>query len=455
MLFERLRPFLRTSAWRFTLIFAAIFFVIFCAMIALIYELTIGAQKERLERDLSLVTAEITALAVAPETARTDFIRFIRERSDLATSLILALVDNNKIILGNLSSIPGDLPAFPEHRYFPVVVSDYTGEPTVRTAIGSRAETRFGSLTIALFDNNQQILESNFWGGAMVALTCALIITLVAGFIFSRYVLSRIKQIYRLTAEVKAGKLELRLPLSKRADEFDNIASQINAMLDEIDELIQSVASVTDNIAHDLRTPLSRMRLRIEESLNDTALSTEERLWRIEQMAEIDQLIDTFNAMLELTRLEKGVHNTLPGSCDLSVICSDVVELVSPLADEKNQQLILTIEPTKIFRGDRNLLFRAIYNLAENAVKYAPAGGTIRIIAKDKTVILEDNGPGIPPEETGRVFQRLYRLDKSRTDRSFGLGLSIVEAIVRLHEGSIQLSNNNPGLRVTVNFQHE
>lgn len=445
------RPYTRTSVWRFTFALAAIFFLIFCLVIAVVYELVIDEKTEHLENRLSLAALGLMGVANAENVSKEDFIQIIQERSDRSTSLVLAL-DADGGLKGNLDSLPAQLPLFPRFGSFPIGVTDYSGEADLQTAIGTRIDTRFGSLIVALFDENQGLLESNFWTASLLALAAALVLTLITGFVFNAYVLRRITQISRLATDIKSGSLEKRLPVSKRRDEYDDIAVQINGMLDEIGELMDSVANVTDNIAHDLRTPLSRLRINIESTLENPGLSEEERVWREKLLAELDQLLATFNAMLELTRMEKGVSDTKKTPCMLAEICEDAVDLLAPLAEEKHQRLEIEADGAGSIVGDPDLLFRAVYNLVENAVKYTQEGSSIKITVSGRTLAIEDNGPGIPTEEIGRVFQRLYRLDKSRHSQGFGLGLSIVKAVVRLHGGAISLQDNRPGLKVVIEF---
>jgi signal transduction histidine kinase len=268
-----------------------------------------------------------------------------------------------------------------------------------------------------------------------------------------------VREIGELTANVKAGRLKSRLPIIAKQDEFDMIAEQINQMLDEIDDLINSVAEVTDNVAHDLRTPLSRIRISVEDSLNGIDESSIDAQWRIALLEEIDQIIDTFNAMLELSRLEKGVQHSAFDLLNIETLCHDVIGLATPLAEEKNQKLTLNIKKdnllsSSMIRGEVNLLFRAIFNLVDNAIKYTQVEGNISLtcnISTQKTdIIVCDDGPGISKEYYEAVFQRLYRLDSSRQGGGFGLGLPIVKAIIELHGGAISLSESHPGLTVNV-----
>jgi signal transduction histidine kinase len=437
--------------------------ILICSSIlALVYHFTVGEQQRKIAQQVTIVTQGFADLANSPSMTKNDFRSTIQQRIDKSGTIILLLKDNDNII-GNLSSLPKNVANYPKLQHFPIAIVNHLGDTTVEIVLGTNLETRFGRLSIALFDNNYQILESNFRSASIVALSFALVVTLISGFLLNRRVLSKVKEISELTANVKAGRLKSRLPLSGRQDEFDMIAEQINQMLDEIDELINSVAQVTDNIAHDLRTPLSRIRISVEDNLSLCDEGSDDAQWRIGLLVEIDQLIDTFNAMLELSRLEKAVQPNSFAAVNIESLCHDVIDLAMPLAEEKNQALVLDINidndtdnqtPLSIIKGEANLLFRAIFNLVDNAIKYTPTGGdiflTCNISAQKTEIIVRDNGIGIDEEYYKLVFQRLYRLDASRQGKGFGLGLPIVKAIIDLHGGSISLSPSNPGLMVKV-----
>ncbi|MBL4630437.1 MAG: HAMP domain-containing histidine kinase [Paraglaciecola sp.] len=422
MWLERFRVFTRTSIWRFTLIFTLIVILICTSILAVVYQFTVGEQKRQIAQKVTIAAQGFSDLANSPSMTESDFQKTIQRRIDRSGAIILVLKSENKVI-GNLNSLPKNLAQFPQLQHFPIAVVDHLDETTVEIVLGTSLDTRFGSLSIALFDNNYQVLEDNFRTASIVALIFALVVTLISGFLLNRRMLSRVKQISKLTAHVKAGRLKARLPTSARQDEFDMIAEQINQMLDEIDGLVNSVAEVTDNVAHDLRTPLSRIRISVEDSLKAFDEDSVDAQWRLGLLAEIDQIIDTFNAMLELSRLEKGVQKSSFNSINIDTICHDVIDLATPLAEEKNQQITVNIKtdntralPT--FKGEPNLLFRAIFNLVDNAIKYTQVEGSVsltcHICAQKTEIIICDNGPGISEEYYATVFQRLYRLDPSR-----------------------------------------
>jgi len=461
MWLERFRLFTRTSIWRFTLIFTFIVLLISTSILTIVYQFTIGEQKRQLEQQVNITAQGFADLASTANITEKVFISSIEKRVNNSASIVLVMNSKNELI-GNLQKLPLQLPEFPILKHFPIVVIDHLGESTVEIILGTKLSTQFGELVVGLFDKNYQTQESNFFSASTLALTLALIVTLITGWLFNRRVLFRVNQIARLTAQVKAGHLKTRLPLTNRRDEFDAIALQINQMLDEIDGLIDSVAQVTDNVAHDLRTPLSRIRITVEDSLKKSIVNSDDEQWRLGLLEEIDQVIDTFNAMLELSRLEKGVLRSSFEIVDISTLCYDVIDLAGPLAEEKQQKLVIEIKANEgcsdsTFKGEANLIFRAIYNVVENAIKYTQIEGCIALTChfsrEGIEIIICDNGPGISKENHDAVFQRLYQLDSSRQSEGFGLGLPIVKAIIELHGGTITLSSLKPGLKATISLK--
>ncbi|RJG50531.1 sensor histidine kinase [Motilimonas pumila] len=445
-----LKIFTRTSIWRFTLTFTFLVLLISGGILAMVYHFSIAGQQREQSQRLNLATQGFVSLANAESMTPQSFIGSVSKRAALTNNMVLVLRRQGNIY-GNLNHLPKNIPHYPNVIHLPILASNFLGEMELKKVMATRLDTRFGNLMVGLIDDTNESLDESFTTASLIALGTGLIVTLFVGFMFNSQVLSRIKQISKLTSEVKAGELHARLPITNKNDEFDHIANQINQMMDEIDELIGSVSSVTDNIAHDLRTPLSRLRIRVEDSLNKDPQAKDEE-WRQELLQELDHIIETFNAMLELSRLEKGVSGTEHKACDLVSITHDVVDLIQPIAEDKQQALSYEHQPSMVLSGDNNLLFRAIYNLVDNAVKYGPEDTEIAVSIADNIVTISDQGSGIPDEEKEHVFQRLYRLDKSRNSEGFGMGLSIVKAIIQLHHGEIELFDNDPGLIVKITF---
>jgi signal transduction histidine kinase len=297
------------------------------------------------------------------------------------------------------------------------------------------------------------ILEALTWG---LAITLAL--ALVGAWLMSATLTRRLDAINQTSREIMEGDLTRRIPLSGSGDDFDRLADGLNRMLERIEALMASVRQVSDNIAHDLRTPLTRLRNKLELLAAARPESGEARLLAEEAIADAEELLATFNALLRIARLESGSRRAAFGPVNLVPLIEDLVELYEPLAAEREQRLDWTAETSAVVvEGDRDLLFQVMANLVDNAIKYTQPGGRIQLAVEATDgwaqVVVVDNGPGIAPEYHEQVFRRFFRVDDSRATPGSGLGLSLVQAVVALHRARIELSDEQPGLRVTLRFR--
>ncbi|NOX76352.1 MAG: HAMP domain-containing histidine kinase [Gammaproteobacteria bacterium] len=292
------------------------------------------------------------------------------------------------------------------------------------------------------------------------ALILGFIITLVlggvGGVVLSRRVMKRLESINTISRDIIEGDLSRRIPLQHSNDEFDALAANLNAMLDRIEELMEDVRRVSDSIAHDLRTPLARLRNRLELLRAETEKMDGDTDLIEQATSDADGLLETFNALLRIARIETRQRREAFNKLEVGTLLRDVMELYEPLAEEKGQSLKLQIDDAVKLYGDRDLLFQALANLLDNAIKYTPLQGMIQITLDVHNgcgrITLADNGPGIPEAERQQVFQRFYRLEKSRTSPGSGLGLSLAAAVAKLHGMTLRLENNQPGLRVVCEF---
>ncbi len=297
----------------------------------------------------------------------------------------------------------------------------------------------------------RQIIVALSWG---VILT--LLLGLAGGFFISRRMMTRLEVINETSQRIVDGDLHRRVPVSHRGDEFDRLATHLNRMLDQIQELMEGIRQVSDNIAHDLKTPLSRLRQNLEEVSTYRPDDPELSESLSHALREADRLLGLFNALLRIARIES--ETVTPTLVDLSLadLVKDIVEFYEPLAEEKHQKLTLVIDAAPQLSADRDMLFQSFANLVDNAIKYTPIGGRIqlRVGSADQKPCLSicDSGPGIPPEDHERVFQRFYRTDSSRSTPGNGLGLSLARAVLQLHGATITLRSNNPGLCVEIRF---
>jgi signal transduction histidine kinase len=254
------------------------------------------------------------------------------------------------------------------------------------------------------------------------------------------------------------GDLSGRLEVTGTGDEFDRLADSLNAMLDRIEALLYGVKDVSDNIAHDLKTPLTRLRSRVEAVLSGDPDPARYRAALEATIEESDQLIRTFNALLMIARVEAGSPDGDMGEVDVAGVVRDVADLYEPLAEAEGAELVVEASEPATIKASRELLGQALANLIDNAIKHGGAGAAegrrvvVSMAREDQTLVLSvaDNGPGIPAGDRERVLQRFVRLEKSRSQPGSGLGLSLVAAVVRLHNGTIELGDANPGLVVTI-----
>jgi len=289
--------------------------------------------------------------------------------------------------------------------------------------------------------------------GFILAVIGILVFSTAAGAVTAWRVIKRIDTINATSAKIMSGNLSERIPVTRRNDEFDVLATSLNAMLDRIEGLMQGLKEVTDNVAHDLKTPLTRLRTRAEAALRDpSGVAQREALETT--LSESDALIRTFNALLMIARAEAGAPSGAFADVDVSSVAADVAELYEPVAEEAGMVLDTQITPDVHLRANRELLGQALVNLIENALKYyepvegRPGRISVVVRAAAGRVLMEvgDNGPGIPEEDRGRVVERFVRLEKSRTEPGSGLGLSLVSAVARLHKGELRLEDNKPGV---------
>ncbi len=285
-----------------------------------------------------------------------------------------------------------------------------------------------------------------------------LLFSLVAGILTAVRVLRRIDTISSTSNKIMSGNLSERVPVTKRNDEFDALATNLNLMLDRIEKLMQGMKEVTDNVAHDLKTPLTRLRNKAESALRDGQDEGARKQALETTIEESDKLIKTFNALLMIARAEAGTPSGALSEIDLSAVVSDVAELYGPLAEDQGLSIETDIPEGIRITGNRELLGQALVNLIENALKYyEPEDGKTGLIKVSLERVggrvrieVADNGPGIAAEDRGRVVERFVRLEKSRTEAGSGLGLSLVAAVAQLHKGELRLEDNAPGVRAVV-----
>jgi signal transduction histidine kinase len=301
------------------------------------------------------------------------------------------------------------------------------------------------------------VIAAGRWSIAVVV-----VLGLAGGFFVTRRVLKRVDAMTGTTQTIMQGDLSGRLPIAGTNDELDRLAGNLNAMLDRIEALMRGLKEVSDNIAHDLKTPLTRMRNRCEEALRTAEDESQYRAALQNAIEESDALICTFNALLLIARAESGQARDDMSEFDAAEIARGIGELYEPLADEKGLFLKVDAPAAAPVRGNRELVSQALANLVDNAIKYAapngaPVNGTqseivVKAMGEGDRILLtvSDPGPGIPAADRSRVVDRFVRLEQSRSLPGSGLGLSLAQAVAHLHGGELRLEDNHPGLRSVI-----
>ena len=296
--------------------------------------------------------------------------------------------------------------------------------------------------------SNEVYLWKRFLKNIISATFFVLILGLFGGYVLSRNILNRISAINRTSIEIMDGDLSQRLPVGLVNDELDQLSVNLNIMLDRLNKLMTGMKDVSDNIAHDLRTPLNKIRTNLEVTLMSNPTSDNYKNSIQEVIQDIDIVINTFNSLLAISRVESGSISIDKEKIDINKLLENVIDLWEPLAEER--EIILTDQSEKniLLDGNRNLLSQAISNLIDNAIKYGPNGNKINVGAKfekDNVILwVSDNGPGVPDADKERVLERFTRLDISRNTQGTGLGLSLVNSSIKFHKGSISLLDSNP-----------
>ncbi|MEC4726237.1 HAMP domain-containing histidine kinase [Shewanella sp. D64] len=400
--------------------------------------------EQELQTDQHLASERARYLQMALTLDKTSFAAQVKA-ADPETALVVWR--SSLDLVGALSLIPDDMPMLPKTREFPILTP---GPDKLHILTGGLVMTRYGPVLIATRTDQLATLIDRFVNAAITALMLTILLTLALGYLFSKAILRRLVQYNRLSRLIEKGEYSTRLPVSWRQDEFDMLAGKFNRVLDTLENNLLAVRGATDNIAHDLRTPLSHLRIGLEELPDKTSQELPEACAILTE--KLDHCLATFDAMLSLTRIEEGQQTLELQDFNLKVLCEDLYEMAEVMAESNEQTLSLTTSGDVQMTGDKYLLFQALFNLVDNAIKYAGEGAKIEIVQLGSEIQIRDNGPGIPDEEKARVFERLVRLDPSRHYQGTGLGLSLVKAILARHNAKVKLMDNTPGLIVSITF---
>jgi signal transduction histidine kinase len=452
---------LRTTAFQLTLVYLLIF-VLFA--VSLLGYFALNTRRLITEQITRTVTAEVTRLREQyAEAGIRGLVLIVDLRSRRpGSNLYLVTTPTGEALAGNVAALaPGalDHPGWIETSYRRIEAPDDVEHRAMvqvvelpggfRLLVGRDLEERERIYGI--------IANAGRWSFALVV-----VLGLAGGFFVSRRVLKRIDAMTETAQTIMAGDLAGRLPIAGTGDELDRLAGNLNVMLERIEALMGGLKEVTDNIAHDLKTPLTRLRNRCEQALRTARGDGEYRAALEATIAESDELIRTFDALLMIARAESGQARDNMTEFDAAEIVRDVAELYEPLAEQKGLALKVEAPEAAPVRGNRELVSQALANLIDNAIKYAgpeaskvngvPAEIVVKTGAEGERIVLTvaDRGPGIADADRGRVVERFVRLEQSRSQPGSGLGLSLASAVARLHGGELKLEDNQPGLRTVI-----
>ena len=444
---------LKTSTFRLAAIYLLVFAVSVGAILAYVFWNTAGLLERQTD---ATIRAEVQALADQYRIlGLPGIVDTIQRRSAERGGGIYLLADSNgKRVAGNLESVP------------PEVIDD-TGwiDFPLDIKVGDTKQRRSARAFHADLTDNYDLIvgrdvqELRLFGDIIKrtlywALGFALVLGLSGGWLTSRNFLRRVDAITDASRTIMGGDLSSRMPVSDTGDELDKLAHALNEMLDQIERLMTGMKEVTSNVAHDLKTPLTRLRARVESALRSNSKS-EYRAALDKTIEESDRLLQTFNALLSIARAESGQSREMREAIDAHDIVEDVAELYAPIAEEEGGTLTVAVAAGLNVLADRQLLSQALSNLVDNALKYGVTEENpkprIEITAKleDSSVVIvvADRGAGIAGEDRARVLDRFVRLDSSRSKPGNGLGLSLVAGVMKLHGGALLLEDNEPGLR--------
>lgn len=452
---------------------SAVYLLLFSACAALlVFYVTSISETELQTRMRASISDEINELgAVYSEGGIAALLQLLERRAHQpGANLYVIAGPNGEILAGNVAALqPGVLNQ-----------EGWTDQPFLYDRYGESAkrERHAAIANVIAFENGLRILVGRDIGepenarllvrqALMLAVAIMGLGALIIWFAIGRNALRRIDRTSVAAKKIMEGDLAERLPVTGAGDEFDRLSVSLNAMLARMERLNEGLRQVSDNIAHDLKTPLTRLRNKAENALAGERDVLEYRATLEDVISESDQLIRTFNALLMISRVEAGSAAAEMSDLDLSAIAAEFAELYEPVAEDRGLTLARAIEPGVEIRGNRELVGQAISNLLDNAIKYGENRDDpvieISVARNDDTIRLTvaDHGPGVPEEKYGEVVKRFYRLDESRSKPGTGLGLAIVAAVLELHGGRVELRAaeperaDNPGLAVDMLFPQE
>ncbi|WP_375203660.1 sensor histidine kinase [Hyphococcus sp.] len=466
---------LRTTSFRFTLIYVVLFAGAVALLGAYLYSATFGEAAKQTD---NVIDSEISVLADLFSTSGSGMLtRVIRQRTAWSDDAIYMLIGapSGAVLAGNLTALPpealtaeGDFFNFKFEK--PLV--DAAGREVgiqQREARGKMMRFRASAdaeqsylVVVARDVASREFLRERSQSVVTRAAMVTVALGVVIGLVFSRSLLRRVEVVNKTARAIRGGDLAQRVPTTGSGDELDDLGSNLNSMLDQIERLMAGMREVSDNIAHDLRSPLTRIRNRLNDALEGDDSAKDEALRAT--IDDSEKVLATFNALLSIARIQSGEGAGAMMPIDIVAIAEEMAELYEPAAQDAGFEFIFITAPTPPVKGSRELVSQAIANFLDNALKYAEGGTRIELKvgpARNGGAILSvaDDGSGVAPENRDRIFERFVRLEQSRSTPGSGLGLSLVSAIARAHGATLELQdglkhkdNEGCGLRIVMTF---
>ncbi len=459
--FSALGKLLRTTTFKLTLVYLTVFALF---AMALLGYFAFNTRRLITEQITDTVNAEITGLS---EQYRLGGIRRLVLTVDArarrpGSSLYLVTTFNGDTLAGNVTDLPTgvlDTDGWIETPYKRLDETEGATHPEHHSLVRVFQLPGGFRLLVGRDLEERERLYSIIASAGRWSIALVIVLGLGGGLFVTRRVLRRVDAMTETSRSIMAGDLGERLPVEGTGDELDRLAENVNLMLERIEALMHGLKEVSDNIAHDLKTPLTRLRNRCEEALRTASSEAEYRSALEGTIEESDGLIRTFNALLLIARAESGQSRDDMAEFDAAELARDIGELYEPLAEERGIALTVEAEQPATLKGKRDLVSQALANLVDNAIKYSLAGERpadapppailVRAQVEGERVLLTvaDNGPGIPEADRSRALERFVRLEQSRSLPGSGLGLSLAAAVARLHDGELTLADNAPGLK--------
>ena len=444
---------LRATTFRLALALATLFGASTLLIFVFIYWQTAGSETRRIE---ALIEYDARVEAGEP---RALIERFVTNRvtNDFHHLTYAALFDaDGKFVAGDLKQIPLGLP-LDGLVHVTRVVPGESGATTEAVRAVARRLPDGSVLVVGRTSEELERLREQVARALGLGLLPAILLSLATGIVLSWRANARVKAVNDTAERIMHGQLRERLPIRGTGDDFDRLSGSVNRMLDEIERLLDELKGTGDEIAHDLRTPLTRVRARLENARRRAGTAAEFETAIDKSMAGLDQALSIITALLRIREIEAGRRRSGFGAVDLAEVVAATEELYQPMAEDRDIALTVRAEAIGRLHGDHDLLFELVGNLVDNALKFTPQGGTVRVVLEETrsglVLRVADSGPGIAPEDRERVLLRFYRSARDQHIAGVGLGLSLVAAIAKLHEARVTIGDAAPGCVISVHFE--